>query len=57
MIIHQNSEDEYRKYNCSICGKQILTNKKLKQHQDAVHKNKGFNVITGINQGVVSVST
>ena len=42
MNIHQNSEDEYMKYNCSICGKQILTKKKLKQHQDAVHKNKEF---------------
>ena len=42
MNIHQNSEDEHMKYNCSICGKQMLTKKKLKQHEDAVHKNKGF---------------
>ena len=30
------------KHICNICGKQKLTEEKLKQHQDAVHKSKGF---------------
>ena len=42
MGIYQNSEDESMKQSCNICGKQVLTKKKLKQHQDAVHRNKGF---------------
>ena len=42
MNINQNSEDDYMKHSCNICGKQILTKKKLKQHQDAVHKNEGI---------------
>ena len=42
MNIYQNSEDESMKHSCNICGKQLLTIEKLKQHQDAVHKNNGF---------------
>ena len=42
MNIYQNSEDEHVKQSCNICGKQILTKKKLKQHQETVHRNKGF---------------
>ena len=42
MNIYQNTEDEVLKHSCNICGKQILTKEKLKQHQDEVHKNKGL---------------
>ena len=42
MNIYQNSEDEFMKHGCNICGKQMLTKNKLKQHEDAAHKNKGF---------------
>ena len=42
MNIYQNSEDEHVRQSCNICGKQILTKKQLKRHQDEVHKNKGF---------------
>ena len=42
MNVHQNSKDQNTKHICNICGKQILTKEKLKQHQDAVHKSKEF---------------
>ena len=42
MNIFQNTEDKLLKHSCNIRGKQILTKKKLKQHQDEVHKNKGL---------------
>ena len=42
MNIDRNREDEFLKHSCNICGKQMLTKEKLKQHQDEVHKNKGL---------------
>ena len=39
---YQNLEDQNIKHICSICGKQTRTKKKLKQHEDAVHKSKEF---------------
>ena len=45
MNIFQNTEDKLLKHSCKlrkIRGKQILTKKKLKQHQDEVHKNTGL---------------
>ena len=56
MNIYRNTEDKFLKHYCNICEKQIFTKEKLKQHQDEVHKNKGLKS-TGLNQGVVSVST
>ena len=50
MNIYRNTDFEFLKHSCNICGKQILTKEKLKQHQDKVHKNKGShakNVNTG----------
>ena len=43
MNVYQYSEDDFIKQGCNICGKQLLTKMKLKQHQDAVHKKKGLN--------------
>ena len=43
-------------YSCNICGKQILTEIKLKQHQDAAHKSKGFQC-TKCDQRVKSKSS
>ena len=42
MNTYQNSEDENMKHICNICGKQTISRKKLKQHQDEVHKSEGF---------------
>ena len=44
MNIYQNTEDEFLKQSCNICGKQILTKEKLKQHQDEVHRNKVIHI-------------
>ena len=41
MKVYQNSEDDFIQQGCNICGKQLLSKEKLKQHQDAMHKNKG----------------
>ena len=40
MEVYQNLEDKNIMHICNICGKQTPTEKKLKQHQDAVHKSK-----------------
>ena len=37
MNFYQNTEDDFFKHSCNICGKQLLTKKNLKKHQD-VHK-------------------
>ena len=42
MNTYQHTEDLTIKHICNICGKQLLTKGKLKQHQDAVHKSKGY---------------
>ena len=42
MNLDQNLEDDNMKHICNICGKQTLSREKLKQHQNEVHKSKGF---------------
>ena len=50
MNICQNTEDAFMKHSCNICGKQIFTKKKLNQHQDEVHKDKGLKCIKGVHR-------
>ena len=60
MNIYRNTEDEFSKHSCNICGKQMLTKEKLKQHQDKVNKDKGLKCTEcdqRVNQGIVSIST
>ena len=42
MNIDQNSQDRFNKHICNVCGKQTLTEKRLKEHQYAVHESKEF---------------